>query len=438
MHRLAALAAVLLPALLHPGAARAGSLDFKTLTSNTHVLMPGDGRLALSIDLTADKANKNERLPMNVALVIDRSGSMLGDKMEQTRAAAAAFVRQLGDTDTFSIISYSDDVRVDIPSRRANAAARQEAFAVIEAMSAAGSTNLSGGLVRGQEEVERAFAQGQVNRVILMSDGLANRGITDTKAIAQLARTHAQRGISVSTMGVGTDYAEDLMTAIADQGSGNYYFIQDAKQIAGVLSTELDRMFSTVAQATSVSIHLDDGVDLVNVYGYTFTRQGDVVTIPLAELFGGQRRSILVEVQLPLIREGRFPVVNVALDYLDVREGGKKTGQNMRIDTQVTRDAKLVEAGRNKIVAERIEEIRAATVMVQAADLLRDGRRDEAKELMKGEAERLRAQGMALGGSTRVNVQVEVLEKLQYDFDDSSLAPATIKATKARAYEQVK
>ena len=438
MHRLAALTAVLLPALFHTGAAQAGSLDFKTLTSNTHVLMPGDGRLALSIDLTADKANKNERLPMNVALVIDRSGSMLGDKMEQTRAAAAAFVRQLGDNDTFSIISYSDDVRVDVPSRRANAAARQVAFAVIEAMSAAGSTNLSGGLVRGQEEVERAFAQGQVNRVILMSDGLANRGITDTKAIAQLARTHAQRGISVTTMGVGTDYAEDLMTAIADQGSGNYYFIQDAKQIAGVLSTELDRMFSTVAQATSVSIHLDDGVDLVNVYGYTFTRQGDVVTIPLAELFGGQRRSILVEVQLPLIREGRFPVVNVSLDYLDVREDGKKTGQNMRIDTQVTKDAKLVEAGRNKIVAERIEEIRAATVMVQAADLLRDGRREEAKDLMKGEVQRLRVQGKALGGSTRVNVQVEVLEKLQYDFDDSSMAPATIKATKARAYEQAK
>ena len=418
--------------------ALADTVEVKTTPSSTHVLMPGNGLVSFAVDLAAGKAESTQPLPMNIALVIDRSGSMLGEKMEQTRAAAAAFVKKLGEKDTLAIISYSDDVRVDLPASRVTAQVRNDALAAIEGLQAAGSTNLSGGLFRGQDEVDRNLAVGQVNRVILMSDGIANRGVTDTKQIAQAAQKGAQRGISVTTMGVGTDYAEDLMTAVADHGSGNYYFIEDAKAVAGVLTTELNRMFSTVAQGTTLTIRLDDGTNLIQVFGYTFTRQGDLVTIPLAELFGGQRRSILFEVEVPVVREGRLPVASVTLGYQDIRAGGKHIESSSKLDITVTRNKDLVDSGKNKSVLERIEEIRAATIMTQAADLVRDGRTEEAKDMVRRESTRLRASGAAMGGSGRVTEQAEALDKLQYDFDDAAAAPATIKATKAKAYELAK
>ena len=171
---------------------------------------------------------------MNIALVIDRSGSMRGVKMDHTLQAAAHLVRQLKPSDTLSIVSYSDDVRVDIPAQRMKKRNIPRVLAALERIRAGGSTNLSGGLTRGQSEVSRNLKKGHVNRVILMSDGLANRGITDTRELARKVQQVAQRGISVTTMGVGTDYNEDLMTAVADHASGNYYFIESAKQIRTV------------------------------------------------------------------------------------------------------------------------------------------------------------------------------------------------------------
>ena len=188
----------------------------------------------------------------------------------------------------------------------------------------------------------------------------------------------------------------------------------------------------------AVTIRLDDGTNLVNVFGYTFTRQGDVITIPLAELFGGQRRSILFEVEVPVVREGRLPVAAVSVAYDDVRANGKRIENSAKIDVTVTKNKDQASAGRNKSVEERIEEIRAAAVMTQAADLVRDGRGDEAKKMVREEAGRLRGRASELGGSGRVAQQAEAMDKLEIQFEDDAAAPATIKATKARAYEQVK
>ncbi len=415
--------------------AGAATLDLTAAASNSHVLAGGDGRLSVEVELVATAAQAGNRLPMNLALVIDRSGSMMGDKIEHTRRAAEEFIGRLGESDTLSIISYSDDVRVDLGAGRVTEAFRKRALAAVRGMRASGSTNLSGGLFRGQEEVGRRMATGQVNRVILMSDGLANRGLTDTRQIAIAAQRAAQRGITCTTMGVGTDYNEDLMTAVADHGGGNYYFIAQPGAIAGVLSTEIDKMFATVAQGTSVVVRLDDGTDLVSVLGYTYTRRGSDVVIPLAEVFAGQRRSVLLELDVATVRAGSFPVATVELQYTDILGGGEPARTSTRLDVTVTRDLGVIEEGRNRRVEERVEELRAAQVMTRAADLVRDGKRTEAQQVVREEAVRLKARAAALGGSGRVQTQAEAVEKLEYEFNDDAAAPATIKATKAKAYE---
>lgn len=418
-----------------------GSVSLNASLSNSHVLMPGTGEVSVAVDLDAIKEASGKRLPMNVALVIDRSGSMRGDKMTQTLAAAAHFVKQLSEKDTLAIISYSTDVRIDLPASEVNDEVRKDALAAIEAIQPGGSTNLSGGLFRGQDEVERNLKTGQVNRVILMSDGLANRGISDSKALAQQVQKVAQRGISVTTMGVGADYNEDLMTAVADHASGNYYFIQKAEQIATVFKTELGKMFSTVAQAATVQIFLEDGVELGSVFGYTFTRKGDTISIPLAEMFGGQKRSILAKVKVPVVREGNVVVGSVTLAYQDVRNGEKNTTK-VDLAVRVTKDKQLVENGRNRSVEERVEEVQVAQVMTKAADMLKAGRANEAREMLRKQATSTASRAAGMGGSARLGAQVKQLRELDKAFEDAeaepAAAPAMVKDVKARARQQAR
>ena len=419
-----------------------GSVSLTTTLSNTHILLPGDGAIELAIDLQAnDKANRN-RLPMNIALVIDRSGSMRGSKMDNTLQAAMHLVRQLKRTDTLAIVSYSDDVRVDLPARRISQKSKADALAAIERIRAGGSTNLSGGLIRGQSEVRRNLKTGQINRVILMSDGLANRGITNTKQLAQHVQKESQNGISVTTMGVGTDYNEDLMTAVADHASGNYYFIESAKQISSVFASELKKIFATVAQSTQVTIQLEDGVDLKQVHGYTFQRKSDKILIPLAEMFANQKRSILVELKVPTIREGKTKVATVSLTYSSVSQRNTSQTARVDLDIEVTRDKELVDAGQNKSVLERIEEVRVAKVITQAADLLKQGRGEEARKLLRTQRAKTNRQVNAVGGSKRLSRQVRQLDNLHVQFEEAEAAPAKaagmVKKAKASARSQAR
>lgn len=424
---------------------RDGNVKLTTLLSNTHVLMPGDGKVHLEIKLDATKNAGGERLPMNIALVIDRSGSMRGDKMENTKAAAKHLLTQLTDRDTLAIVSYSDHVRVDLPAQLLTKEALKDATAALARIRPGGSTNLSGGLFRGHEEVSRNQRSGQVNRVILMSDGIANRGITDQKALSMQAQKNAQSGVSVSTMGVGMDYNEDLMTAVADKASGNYYFIGDSKQIASVFTQELKKMFATVAQGAVVKLLVEDGVDLDSVFGYTFTREGDEVKIPLAEMFGGQQRSILVAFRAPTVRTGMTRLAKVTLQYEDIASEGELRTAKVPLQVRVTNDKTLVEKNKNNAVEERAVEIRIATAVTEAADLFREGRAGEAEKMLEDMEASVSDSSAGMGGSARLKKRATALRGLKAEFkaaQQPNSAPAAaaraVKKAKAESYQLVK
>ncbi len=413
-------------------------LTATTRASGTHVLTPGDGQVSVVVEVQgAAQALAGVRLPLNISLVIDRSGSMRGDKMAETREAARRLVDHLEATDTLSVVSYSDDVRVDLPAGRLNDEHRTAALAAIAAIQPGGSTNLSAGLMRGHDEIARNLGPAQVNRVVLMSDGIANRGITDTGAVAAVAKREAQRGISVTTIGVGTDYNEDLMTALADNGSGNYYFVASAGAIPTVLSSELAKLKSTVALDARVELEIADGAELVQVYGYSFTREGDRVTIPLAELFAGQRRSIAIQLSVPALREGLASVGAASVVYTDPSRLRSTVRVRMPIDVVVTKDAALVEKGRDRSVEERLLEIKAANVLLEAANLVRDGQRDKANVLLITNQHELEKRAEALGGSGRVSVQAENLRRAQVMFE-AAAAPSAAPAAASEAVKKAK
>jgi Ca-activated chloride channel family protein len=256
------------------------------------------GPVYLQLLVRADKIQRPERRPVNLTVVLDRSGSMGSQqKIENARAAVRALIDQLRREDFFSLVIYDDEVEVVCRSRRVGD--KERLRQLVEEISPRGWTNLGGGLIEGIRQAERYAREDYVNRVILLSDGLANRGITDPSRLGALTARAARKGISLTTMGVGWDFNELLMVSLAEAGGGNYYFIESPRDLASVFRKEFSVMGEVVASATMIELRLDIDVRVRDVIGYSFHREGDRCEIPVGDLMAGEERSIIVELELP-------------------------------------------------------------------------------------------------------------------------------------------
>ena len=213
----------------------------------------------LKVGLTGfEMSGKAKRTPANIAIVIDRSGSMQGDKIKQARNAALAAVSRLNANDIVSIIAYDDTVSVLVPATKASD--RATINAGIKKIKADGSTALFAGVSKGAEEVRKFLSRDRVNRVILLSDGLANVGPNTPGALGDLGASLAKDGISVTTLGLGTGYNEDLMTQLAQKSDGNHSFVECSSDLVKIFNCEFGDVLSVVAQEVSITIKCRDGI----------------------------------------------------------------------------------------------------------------------------------------------------------------------------------
>ena len=332
-----------------------GAVSISASLSGTHLLYGEDGELFLDISLRADPAKTRKRAPINVGLVIDRSGSMAGPKLAHAKEAARKLIYSLRDGDRLAIVTYGSDVTM-VPSRIINAESRSQLTAVVNGIVDGGGTYLSGGFERARDEVLRTSTEGYINRVMLISDGQANEGITDLGRLNQMARAALNRGIHLTTMGVGLSFNETLMTAMAEHGGGHYYFIEDSSSMAAIFDKELKTLMTTVARKATVTMTLEPGVSLVEVYGYTFEQTGRTVTIRLPDIYGGQQRKIMCKLRIPANHEGKQQVAKVQLTFLDV-ETNRELASNTSSRVDITSDATRVARGTNKHVMAKAEQV---------------------------------------------------------------------------------
>src|SRR5664279_2036609 len=190
------------------------------------MVQPGDQDIAVTI--TMPKAAELRRPNIALAVVLDRSGSMHGQPLENAKAAASALVTSLGDQDAFSIVTFSDRDELVVAMGKANKDHKAEALAAIDRIVDEGGTCTSCGISRGTTELESStLATTGVKRMVLISDGQANEGIWDRDELVHLAESTAANGISLSTVGVGLDFDEQTMIRLGENGHGNYYFVKD-------------------------------------------------------------------------------------------------------------------------------------------------------------------------------------------------------------------
>lgn len=244
--------------------------------------------------IEAQPRTDQARVPLNLSIVLDRSGSMSGAKLAAAREAAALLVRRLWPEDVVSVVAYDDQVTTIAPP--ATGAAQFGLARHIEAIQSGGTTNLSGGWLRGRELIGQNLRQDGVNRVLLLTDGLANVGIVDPDGLTGMCAAARRVGITTTTIGFGADYDEHLLRAMADAGGGNTYYIEQPDQAPGIFDEEIQGLLSLTAQNLAVTVSPAAAASVTAVHhDYTRVREADGVRLELGDLYAREPRSLLVE-----------------------------------------------------------------------------------------------------------------------------------------------
>lgn len=230
-------------------------------------LAPSGGTVHVRLDLQSIDKSAAERPRLSVVVVLDVSGSMAGELIQSARQAASALVDKLDANDDFSLVTFSTGAEVKIPIGRVGTR-KPDLKKTIAGITENGGTNIGEGLRLGYEQAnDKKLSDDAVKVVFLLSDGRANDGITNRNALSKLANDAFQQGIQTSSFGLGSDYDGPLMSSIANDGAGGYYYLRDGEQIAPALATELEKRLDPVATALEMRVRLKPGVELLNVYG---------------------------------------------------------------------------------------------------------------------------------------------------------------------------
>jgi Ca-activated chloride channel family protein len=396
------------------------------------------------VTLSADKAAiagsggeaKVKRLPVNINVVLDRSSSMAGQPLEQVKQAAKFLVEQVGADDFMSVTVFDHYVDTVFPAQRV--VNKDLLKAAIHSIEEGWSTNLSGGLLRGYEEALKECRQGQVNRVLLLTDGMANVGITDPATLSAKARALLEKNVSLSTIGVGLHFNEDLLIALADAGNGSYYYVKSAEQIPNVFAAELKGLLSVVAQGIALKVDGLSGCRVTMVYGYepSFTDNGASLSLP--DMFRDEEKRLVVELSYPALPGGEHPLLRLSLSYADACRTLAHTSLEITAKLVATADVsephepdfeviKVVELTRTATAKDRIAEAMDRGDYSQAQNIV-----EERLSVLESLAQAERADDEALHEEIATLRQLD-MGRLK-DADDSLVAE-TRKDLRSQSYQ---
>ncbi|NDJ85617.1 MAG: VWA domain-containing protein [Chloroflexi bacterium] len=265
-------------------------------------------------------ATPSQRLPLNLSVVLDRSGSMAGDKLDYVKKAAQFLVQHLGANDHFSLVSYNQDVTVNVPPRTVTEKDRIKQ--ALEKLVAGGTTNLSGGWLQGCQLVAEEKAERQINRVLLLTDGLANQGITDPARLESMARQQRDAGITTTAMGVGLDFNEDLLTRMAVEGGGAFYFIDNPDQTPQIFEEELRDLLAVVGQNLVITFTPNSTVkDAKQLNDYPSEHDAERQWFRLGDLYDNEVKTLVLEMTIPEVANlGTIEVGTLHFAYDEITE----------------------------------------------------------------------------------------------------------------------
>lgn len=348
---------------------------------------PAVRHLTIQITAPGKHTPANERPPVSVALVLDRSGSMDGKKIEMAREAVAHAIKLLHEQDRLAVIVYDDRVETLLGAAPASAQTKKTALARLRRVEARGSTDLSGGWFTGVDAISAAspVSGAGVTRALLLTDGLANQGIINVDELVAAARTFREKGVTTSTFGVGADFDEELLSQIATEGGGHFYFIEKPKQIPDFLTSELGETLEIVARDVVLDITCSTGVEAMVLSGFATDASAGRVRVRLGDLVADQEITLAVAVSCaPHLLES-----TASVDCRVTDRDAALYGEPMRIEWRAADAGANESQPVNQAVLVAVAEVLAERARATALAANRRGEYDEARRVIRDMIEHL-------------------------------------------------
>lgn len=404
------------------------------IETDRQILPAGDSQTAvLKITLDAPPAPGHIQRPaINLALVLDQSGSMNGTKIEKAKAAAIEALTRLGLQDIFSVVVYDTNVHTIVPAQ--NAGNIHQIVETIQQIRAGGSTALFGGVSQGAAEIRKHIEDDLIHRIVLLSDGLANVGPRMPADLGRLGAALIKENISVSTIGVGTDYNEDLMAQLAQKSDGNIYFVESGVDLPRIFAAELGDVLNVVAKKIKLTITLPEGVQPVDIIGREGRIRKNQIELYMNQLYGSQEKYALVEVKVPRSTPGdRLKIATASVDYENPYT--QKQEQSSTVSyARFSADPKTIEKSTNIDVVREYQLNLNALAQEKAIELSDKGQKKQAVEALKQSAAKLKAAGSRYGDKEMLQEAEEV--QVQADaIDSQGMSKKSRKILRTKSYQ---
>lgn len=357
------------------------SLRLYLNTDQTLIPRQVPSQRVLEITVQAPAAASQYRHPrLNLALVLDRSGSMSGDKLEYVKRAAAHVLDLLREQDWVALVAYDDEISLLSPSVPMTHINRNELKMRVASLRSGGSTNLCGGWLAGCQEVASAAQQGTLNRALLLTDGLANVGITGLEELATHARELSRRGVSTSTFGVGEGFNEHLLEAMSAQGGGNFYYIETPTEIPALFQREFQELAAVTTCEVEIILEIPAHVSLQVLGGWRTEFHDGRLHIFLGDLNAGKNQELYVRLLTPPAEvEGEL---TFTARVTAKGEAGHMLEDRAQVSLRYADQAAVVAEPQNRDVLERFAQVDIADTVTEALKLERKGELEKANRLL--------------------------------------------------------
>jgi uracil DNA glycosylase len=389
--------------------------------------------LTFRVERTQDAAG---RLPLNLSLAIDCSGSMSGKPLKQAVAAAEVLIEQLDANDTLSVVAFDSNVTTVVePQPLTDPAAVRKAIRKIRP---GGATALHGGWLQGCKHALERKGERLVRRVLLLTDGQANVGITDPRKLVEAARQQADKGVTTTTLGFGAGFNEDLLIGMAEAGGGNFYFIETPEDATQVFQIEGESLTSIAARGLALTVKPapGSGVKVKEVLNnYPASASGDAWNVTVGDVYAAEDKYVALEVEVPAQpRAARdVPLLEVSFSYEPATAGEGKRVERVESKLAVGAPAGKESTPASFDVLQHVARIRTARVKERAVELADDDRNVEAAAALRGLAKDLRRQ--ELDEEFEIAEEVEQLEYFAETIEAGRLGPAERKTLRDQSYQ---
>jgi Ca-activated chloride channel family protein len=389
--------------------------------------------VVVKIDLSAIAEKKKAvRTPLNLAVVLDRSGSMTGAKLEKAKQAAMQLVDRLHEDDVFSLVMFSDEARVVVPAQHIGN--KDSVKEKIEGIEASGSTALYAGVRLGADQLGEFLSSRRLSRIILLSDGLANVGPSTPRELRRLGGSLAERGLSVTTIGVGDDYNEDLMAGLAEASDANYYYVKDTEKLPAIFDEELGGLLRVAARDVRIEIVCPEGVEPIGFIGRGEKFEGRRAVVKLSQFAPGQDRYLFLRC---IVDGRRSDVAKVNVDYRDELDGGSTQNVSGLATIDYTDDSQLSERSVNGAVFAQKQLLLAAVAKDEAMTQADAGNYSAAAKILSAQNTVLNSAYAAAPASVQVQIREES-NHLDYFSDQlgagNAYGSATRKTMQSQSY----